>query len=141
LVSSFLLSTISHPLEHEIWQIVQEEDYAGFNLLLLAPTVDNRKGSQSICYESLFVTNHGGGGTLTARPLKPHERTCGCMSNAVDGEGSSSWPKVMQASSDFNALLHSLSPETPEAELIEQLFDLLAWVPFSNQGISFTPSV
>lgn len=50
------------------------------------------------------------------------------MSNGIDKEGASLWPKVTQASSDFGALLQSLSPETPEAELIEQLFDLLAWV-------------
>ena len=50
------------------------------------------------------------------------------MSNGIDREGATLWPKVTQASSDFGALLQSLSPETPEAELIEQLFDLLAWV-------------
>ena len=124
-----------------MWQIVQQDaECAGFNLLLLAPTIDNRNGSQSICYESLFVTNHEGGGTLTARPLKPHERTCGCMSNGIDREGASLWPKVTQASSDFGALLQSLSPETSEAELIEQLFDLLAWVFFPIKAFHLPPS-
>uniref|UniRef100_A0A8H7XQL1 NRDE family protein n=1 Tax=Psilocybe cubensis TaxID=181762 RepID=A0A8H7XQL1_PSICU len=130
LVSSFLLSDSSHPLQDEIGKIIPEDAlFAGFNLLLLAPTL-NENGT--IRYDSLFVTNHGGGGTLTSRPLHPNELSSGAMSNGIDGEGAELWPKVRHATEDFNATLHTLAPGQSESELTEHLFELLAWHPTTS---------
>ncbi|KAF9481126.1 hypothetical protein BDN70DRAFT_803997, partial [Pholiota conissans] len=142
LVSSFLLSTSSHPLEDEIGKIVPEDaNYAGFNLLLLAPTLSSPSPSPSpsssssqpqIEYRSLFVTNHGGGGPLTARSLLPSERTCGGISNGIDGAGAERWPKVQHATEAFAEVVapaKSSAHATTEAELVERLFDLLSWHP------------
>ncbi|KAF8956526.1 NRDE protein-domain-containing protein [Flammula alnicola] len=127
LVSSFLLSHSSHPLEDEIGNIVPEDaQFAGFNLLLLAPTVDP---NGSIQYESLFVTNHGGGGSLTSRPLSSNECSCGGLSNGVDGAEANVWPKVQHATEDFDAVLQTSTPDETEAELTEHLFQLLTWHP------------
>ncbi|KAF8157921.1 NRDE protein-domain-containing protein [Crassisporium funariophilum] len=127
LVSSFLLSDSSHPLEDEVGKIVPEDGkYAGFNLLLLAP---NLKSDGSLQYDSRWVTNHGGGGTLTSRSLASHERSCGAISNGIDGAGAELWPKVQHAISDFKSVLQAQAPDTKEAELMENLFKLLAWHP------------
>ncbi|KAJ3547054.1 hypothetical protein NMY22_g1813 [Coprinellus aureogranulatus] len=110
LISSFLLSKSNHPLEDELGTIVAPDSvFAGFNLLLLAPSL--RPGSNSISYDALYVTNHGGGGVLTSRSLTPSERACGCMSNGVDGKGADDWPKVRHAIDDFTAVLHTLQPQ------------------------------
>ena len=136
LVSSFLLSTSSHPLEDEVGKIVpKDSNFAGFNLLLLAPVVQS---DETIKYDSLYVTNHGGGGELESRLLAPIECSCGGMSNGVDGAGASSWPKVRQATDDFASLLQSLetpskkeSDEEEESALVEGIFRILSWVfPF-----------
>lgn len=110
LISSFLLSKSNHPLEDELGTIVSPDSvFAGFNLLLLAPSL--RPDSNSISYDALYVTNHGGGGALTSRSLTPSERACGCMSNGVDGKGADDWPKVRHAIDDFTAVLHTLRPQ------------------------------
>ncbi|KAF9527515.1 NRDE protein-domain-containing protein [Crepidotus variabilis] len=130
LVSSFLLSESLHPLEGEIGQTQPEDaNYAGFNLLLLAPTVKVESGAEPIQYTSLRITNHGGGGTLTSRPLEFRERSCGCISNGVDHAGADQWPKVQHATNDFDRVLRSLSPDTTETELTEELFNVLTWHP------------
>lgn len=104
------MSKSNHPLEDELGTIVSPDSvFAGFNLLLLAPSL--RPDSNSISYDALYVTNHGGGGVLTSRSLTPSERACGCMSNGVDGKGADEWPKVRHAIDDFTAVLHTLQPQ------------------------------
>lgn len=135
LVSSFLLSDSSLPLEEEVGRIVsQGAEFAGFNLLLLAPAPPspsvNPKGTQTeegkerepqpkseealvrsqkgeLKYDVMLVTNHGAGGPLQARQLVPTERACGCVSNGVDGKGGEKWPKVQKAIHDFGAVLQT----------------------------------
>ncbi|TEB40081.1 hypothetical protein FA13DRAFT_1751192 [Coprinellus micaceus] len=107
LISSFLSSRSSHPLEDELGTIVAPDSvFAGFNLLLLAPSL--RPDTNSISYESLFVTNHGGGGVLTSRSLAPSERACGCMSNGWTAKELTTGPKSGHAIDDFTAVLHTL---------------------------------
>ncbi|KAF5311712.1 hypothetical protein D9611_009472 [Ephemerocybe angulata] len=116
LISSFLQSESTHPLEDELGKIVAPDAvFAGFNLLLLAPSL--RPDSNSISYSSLYVTNHGGGGVLTARPLTSSERSCGCMSNGVDGHGAGDWPKVRHAIDDFTAVLQDLQHQEQQEDL------------------------
>lgn len=98
--------------------------YAGFNLLLLAPTLDDSGGW--IHYESLLVTNHGGGGPVTSRTLSSSERSCGVLSNGIDGAGANLWPKVQHATTQFPAVVQTRSPDPTDAELIDHLFQLLA---------------
>ncbi|KAF9451858.1 hypothetical protein P691DRAFT_806522 [Macrolepiota fuliginosa MF-IS2] len=145
LVSSFLLSDSSHPLEDEVGKIVpQDAKFAGFNLLLLAPAplssssapekieiTEGRVGErepekekalvksrkQKLAYDAIFVTNHGAGGRLNTRRLTSAERFCGCMSNGIDGQGGDEWPKVQRATRDFKEVLKSLSTDgTPRSE-------------------------
>ncbi|KAG2009605.1 hypothetical protein CC2G_012517 [Coprinopsis cinerea AmutBmut pab1-1] len=125
LVSSFLLSKSNHPLEDELGKIVSPNAaFAGFNLLLLSPTL---RSDDTISYDALFVTNHGGGGVLTSRRLTPEEQRCGCMSNGIDGKDASQWPKVIHATREFSAVLQSLSQEATETEIADHLFNVLAW--------------
>ncbi|PPR05390.1 hypothetical protein CVT24_008004, partial [Panaeolus cyanescens] len=127
LVSSFLLSDSPHPLEDEVGKIVPKDaKYAGFNLLLLAPIINS---SGTIGYDSLFVTNHGGGGTLISRSLSPKEKTCGGISNGIDGQGAGQWPKVCHATEQFESLLRQQNSDVPEKELVNGLFELLTWHP------------
>ncbi|KAJ3507481.1 hypothetical protein NLJ89_g6280 [Agrocybe chaxingu] len=144
LVSSFLLSQSSHPLEDEVGKIVPEDaNYAGFNLLLFAPSPSleadtSDASSMSIRYDALLVTNHGGGGALTSRPLQANERICGGVSNGVDGAGGDPWPKVQHATQGFGDAVSKLPAGTSEAELTEHLFNLLAWVPISFIYVSLS---
>jgi len=126
LVSSFLLSDGSLPLEQEAGRIAtRDTNFSGFNLMLFAPLM---KSDGSISYESLFVTNHGAGGVLTSRPLSEDERRCGGVSNGIDEAGGSDWPKVKRATKDFDAVFQSLSPDHSETELVDRLMDIIAWV-------------
>jgi len=132
LVSSFLLSESSHSVQDEVTKNTPKDaKFAGFNLLLLAPTRDS---NGSIEYDSLFVTNHGGGGTFTSRPLSSKEHSCGGISNGIDGAGADLWPKVQHATEDFDVVVHqnlpsdANKPPQTEPELVEQLFQLLTCV-------------
>ena len=153
LVSSFLLS--NNPggrhmtSEDQVRNIVVPYDakFAGFNLLLLTPSSsssssttsstpldsdnddDNGTTSSIIRYESLLVTNHGGGGAVTSRTLTSSERSCGALSNAVDGADAHLWPKALHATAHFPAVVESRSTDPTDVELVEHLFKLLAWVP------------
>ncbi|KAF5348592.1 hypothetical protein D9756_009614 [Leucocoprinus leucothites] len=157
LVSSFLLSDSSSPLEDEVGKIVPSDaKFAGFNLLLLVPTPPSTstvsKGAgtsegrvqeprtdeaimssreQKLSYDAMLVTNHGAGGRLEARRLIPTERACGCMSNGIDGQGGNEWPKVKQATSDFEHALRNQPTDSSfsvtENTLMEKLFDILTW--------------
>ncbi|RDB14538.1 Transport and Golgi organization 2 [Hypsizygus marmoreus] len=125
LVSSFLLSDSSKPLEDELVNIVHPDaKFAGFNLLLFAPPSPRPDGL--LHFDSLLVTNHGAGGILTARPLSAKEQFCGGVSNAIDGTNDE-WPKVHHARQAFETLLKTLPPGTSEAELTDSLFELLSW--------------
>ncbi|KAI0079492.1 DUF833-domain-containing protein [Panus rudis PR-1116 ss-1] len=127
LVSSFLLSGSRGlgPLrEHMSSLIAENAQYAGFNLLLLSPS-DN--GSASLSFEAGYVTNHGGGGCVTARPLTDAERRVGGLSNGVDGKGAEEWPKVKQGVEMFADVLGSIDDSTTQLELSERLFHLLTW--------------
>ncbi|KXN84332.1 hypothetical protein AN958_12747 [Leucoagaricus sp. SymC.cos] len=143
LVSSFLLSDSSSPLEDEVGKIVlPEAKFAGFNLLLLAPappsssTIPIETGTpegcgheleprrrevivssreQKLSYGAILVTNHGADGRLEARPLTSAERACGCMSNGIDGQGGNEWPKVKRASSSFEEVIKSLPADSSSA--------------------------
>ncbi|KAF9465311.1 NRDE protein-domain-containing protein [Collybia nuda] len=124
LTSSFLLSDSSHPLEDQVGGVIpQDAQFAGFNLLLLAPA---SRPDEPLRFASSFVTNHGAGGPVTSRPLSSREHICGCVSNAVDGE-IPVWPKVQHATQEFDAVLQTLSPDATEPELTARLFDILAW--------------
>lgn len=126
LTSSFLLSDSFLPLEGEVGKIIPHDSkFAGFNLLLLAPVHPCTGGP--LHFDSYLVTNHGSGGAITSRPLSAREKSCGCVSNAVDAVNAE-WPKVQHATKEFDAILQTLSPDITEAELTDQLFDMLAWV-------------
>lgn len=153
LVSTFLLSTSAQPLADELAALVPPDArFAGFNLLLFAPAPAPAPTSNAtpapISYEALFVTNHGGGGALAARPLRPDECACGGVSNGVDGAGDAPWPKVQHATAALaEALSASTTPApttttsttndaptpttyTPtERALLTRLFSLLSWHP------------
>ena len=121
LASSFLLSDLFLPLEAEVGRIIPQDSIAGFNLLLFGPAL---RPDGSLHFDSLLVTNHGGGGTVSSRPLSSAEQSCGCISNAVDGT-IPAWPKVDHAAQEFGRLLYKLSPSMSEAELTDGLFEML----------------
>ena len=126
LISSFLLAptpTTHQPLADELAALVPPDArFAGFNLLLLAPAPTPAPSSLGenaprapISYEGLFVTNHGGGGALTSRPLRADECACGGISNGVDGAGGPPWPKVEHATAALAEALASTSTTTTNA--------------------------
>ena len=126
LVSSFLLSSSPHPLEDELRTIVSPTaKFAGFNLLLLAPTTFS-----PFSFDARFVTNGGGGGVLRSRPLTEDERACGGFSNGVVDEDVEEWPKVTQGIQALRAILDDPAISSKnENELVDRLFDLLRSVP------------
>ena len=125
LTSSFLLSDEPRPLEDEVSRIVpQDANFAGFNLLLLAPDASD---PDELHFHGLMVTNHGSGGTITSSALSPKEKFCGCVSNAI-GDANAEWPKVKHASQDFDGVLNTLESEMSEDELVGRLFELLSYV-------------
>ncbi|KAF8887161.1 NRDE protein-domain-containing protein [Infundibulicybe gibba] len=137
LVSSFLLSDSSGPLEGEIGKMIpQDAKLAGFNLLLLAPSSNGP--TESLSFDSILVTNHGSGGLVTSRPLSHQERLCGGISNGIDGAGGNEWPKVQHVIQRFDAVSQA-SSEMKETELTEHLFELLAWQ--SPEPISERPQL
>ncbi|KAF8651919.1 hypothetical protein AX16_004564 [Volvariella volvacea WC 439] len=126
LVSSFLLSDSSHPLEDEVGKIIpRDAQFAGFNLLLLAPASQQR--NEPLAFDAALITNHGSGGTLTSRPLSAAERRCGGVSNGIDGQGATEWPKVKHITHDFANVLHNLTPGMTESEIADRVFQVLAW--------------
>jgi uncharacterized protein with NRDE domain len=100
------------------------EPYAGFNMLLLDPTVSVTTGS--IDYVGAFVTNHGGGGVITSRPLSSPECQCGALSNGIDGRDAGAWPKVQVGLAALDAVMHR--GKMDEKDLVEELFNLLRLV-------------
>ncbi|THH32401.1 hypothetical protein EUX98_g1759 [Antrodiella citrinella] len=128
LVSSFLRPDPSSITltDHVNELIAQKTSYAGFNLLLLSPTL--KTSENTLSFDAVYVTNSGGGGSITARPLTTAERQCGGLSNGIDGHGASEWPKVEQGTNAFKDILEGISADTPEEQVTERLFRLLAWV-------------
>ncbi|KAK7462276.1 hypothetical protein VKT23_007877 [Stygiomarasmius scandens] len=64
--------------------------------------------SRSLHYNSLFLTNSGAGGPITARPLCAQEKRCGGLSNGVDGHGGNEWPKVIHGVEEMEKLILEL---------------------------------
>lgn len=94
---------------------------------LSSDTPSRTKSTPQIRYNSLFVTNHGGGRPLSSRSLFPSERFCGCMSNGIDGVDMDRWPRIIHAATDFEARLRSFTfSQTSEDAFAEQLFGVLA---------------
>lgn len=106
--------------------ITENVSYAGFNLLLLAPTTETSEDVLS--FSATYVTNSGGGGTIRARPLVISERQCGGLSNGVDGHGANEWPKIQVGTRAFQDIVQAISVDTPEDEITDKLFELLAYV-------------
>ncbi|KAI0657260.1 DUF833-domain-containing protein [Cubamyces menziesii] len=133
LTSSFLLpKDPQRTLEAEIDEFLLENRgraYAGFNLLLLSPSIPaiGSPGSGTLSLDGAFATNSGGGGPITARMLTKDERRRGGMSNGVDHHGASEWPKVKHGIQTLDEVLNSLPQDATEAEIVERLFTLLTW--------------
>ncbi|KZV89996.1 DUF833-domain-containing protein [Exidia glandulosa HHB12029] len=99
--------------------------YAGFNLLLFAPS---GKGSPA-SFDAALATNLGGGGRIVYRHLDADERSCGGISNGVDGQGGESWPKVLEARQCLQPILqHQTSRDRGEQDvhLVNSLFQVLS---------------
>ena len=124
LVSSFLLSGSSLPLEDEVRAILpRNARFAGFNMLLLAPSQNSTSGSPT--FDACFVSNGGNEGAIHGRPLSETERRCGGISNGIDSQGPMEWPKVKMGKSLLEGLLHR---DLQEPDLVQGLFEILAWV-------------
>ncbi|EIN12811.1 DUF833-domain-containing protein [Punctularia strigosozonata HHB-11173 SS5] len=122
LVSSFLLSDL--PADTDVENVVtRNEKYAGFNLVYFDPITD---ASGSLSFSPIFLTNHGGGGPLTARPLTAEERRCGGLSNGIDGQGADEWPKVQVGIRSMREVIES-AEASDERRLVEDLFHVLEW--------------
>ncbi|RPD62580.1 DUF833-domain-containing protein [Lentinus tigrinus ALCF2SS1-6] len=132
LTRSFLLPKApERTLQAEIDEFQEENRdraYAGFNLLVLSPSVSTGDlGPRPLSLDGAFLTNSGGGGTIIARMLSDEERRCGGMSNGVDHHGANEWPKVQHGMQALRSLLDTLPQHTAEAEIVERLFELLTW--------------
>jgi len=125
LVSSFLASQLSHPSEEDITRLIPcDAKYAGFNMLLLAPSASDRAW---LSFDATYVTNGGAGGPITHRPLTDAERHRGGLSNGIAGKGADEWPKLQHGLVSLQNILGTLPPNTSEDQLAEQLFELLTW--------------
>jgi uncharacterized protein with NRDE domain len=121
-VSSFLLPDAPKPFAEDVKRLTDRtEKYAGFNLLVLAPAAC----AGELSFDATYVTNHGSGGVLFARSLTPAERACGGLSNGIDGQGASEWPKVQMGTLSLRNVVASLDTTTSEDRLLEQLFEIL----------------
>lgn len=137
LVSHFLLPKTpkQQSLQAEIDAFLgahRERAYAGFNLLVLEPTLGTPPESEgevrsgpSLSFDGAFLTNSGGGGTITGRMLSEAERHTGGMSNGIDGRGADEWPKVQHGREALRSLLRGLPDDASEAQIADRLFALL----------------
>ncbi len=131
LVSSFLLSDSSNPLEDEVGKIIpQDAQFAGFNLLLLAP----QNPVNPLNFDASFVSNNGAGGSLHIRSLAADERACGGFSNGIDVQDGGDWPKVKRGKEMFASIIDE---PLDEGALTGQLFQLLTCVYFSSWKWAF----
>ncbi|KAI0086943.1 DUF833-domain-containing protein [Irpex rosettiformis] len=125
LTSSFLLSDV-RPQDLQTYcdeVTAHNSQYAGFNLLLLAP----RPLNPSLSHSGAHLTNHGGGGDLASRPLTDTERRYGALSNGIDGLDANEWPKVQQGLEMFEDVLDKHIRGRNIPDLVERLFHLLTW--------------
>ncbi|THU92449.1 hypothetical protein K435DRAFT_672087 [Dendrothele bispora CBS 962.96] len=151
LVSSFLLSEkeIQNPLSNTSDPLADLESlandlyprdakFAGFNLLLLAPTIspslhtpglsEPRSQSRSLRYVSVLVTNSGAGGPITVGPLSARGLCCGGISNGVEGHGGNEWPKVKHGVEEMERVISELrQSHYQDRSLADSLFDILTW--------------
>ncbi|KAI1785538.1 NRDE protein-domain-containing protein [Ganoderma leucocontextum] len=130
LVSRFLLpKTPKQSLQAEIDAFLgahRDAVYAGFNLLVLSPDPGPPRGS-GLSFDGAFLTNSGGGGTITGRILSDHDRPIGAMSNGIDGRDADEWPKVQHGREALRELLRGLPRDASEAQIADRLFALLTW--------------
>ncbi|KAJ7075779.1 NRDE protein-domain-containing protein [Mycena belliarum] len=141
LAAAFLLAPPAAPLD-DLFPPAAE--YAGFNLLLLAPAWSGGALSFPADSAPADTLEHGGAALLTnggarkplhARALSPAERAGGGQSNGVDGAGAEAWPKVVEGRALFAAAVAAAPPppddaaeedtETRDAALASRLFALL----------------
>ncbi|KAI5980911.1 NRDE protein-domain-containing protein [Pisolithus albus] len=146
LVTSFLTTppsflTDKHPDPTEVEQYLRGlvvppdlEDgggaiYAGFNLLLLIPRVTQSSTTPSplLTYDAYLATNHGAGGEICCRLLSHAERQYGGLSNGSDGYGGKDWVKVKRGLEILRTVVNA--PDHSEDKIIEELFELLTWMP------------
>lgn len=129
LASSFLTSSL--PLEEYVAQLTSHANtraYAGFNLLLLSPSSSSQDPLE---FDGRFVSNGGGGGVITARPLHPEERRCGGVSNGAEAHGRDAWPKVVQGRTELDRAVEEHregrveNTAASERTLIDRLFGVL----------------
>jgi len=119
---------------------------AGFNLLLFAPSSLSTGGQPgTLAMDAELVTNHGGGGQVTHRPLTRAERACAGVSNGLDG--SPCWPKVLSGTEQLQALL-SRAPETvptsrteQECALVNGLLNILSYVALNSLSAEFSSRI
>ncbi|KZV66835.1 DUF833-domain-containing protein [Peniophora sp. CONT] len=119
LIASFLLGEGSVASAGSLLE-QQETAYAGFNMMLFAPT-DVPGGSLE--YEGRLVTNHTGGGKIRVRELESSECASGGVSNGVDGRGGNTYPKICEGVSALKQALQDAG--TDEDKLISCLLELL----------------
>lgn len=113
-------------LEEHLEKLVAENTpYAGFNLLLLSAVWSENDAHPRLSFEGGYVTNHGGGGKIAARPLTDAERRRGGLSNGIDGKDADTWPKVKHGLNLFSEVLDSITENLDDLELSERLFQLL----------------
>lgn len=129
-MSSFLLSnpppSQASLADHMANVVAENIPYAGFNLLLLSPKwSEEREAQPKLFFDGGYVTNHGGGGNISARSLTDAERRRGGLSNGIEGKGAGEWPKVKHGLNLFSGLLDSINKDMDDLELAEQLFQLL----------------
>ncbi|KAL1673973.1 NRDE protein-domain-containing protein [Schizophyllum commune] len=130
LASAFLLSNRASgdaPLAEQVARLIpSQEQYAGFNMLLFAPSGASETHG-SLSFDGALVTNSGGGGPITARPLSSEERGAMGCSNGVDGHGANDWPKVRIGVTEFRKILRDFggAATVEEGALTESLFTLL----------------
>lgn len=122
LITSFLLGEGSVASAGSLLE-QQETAYAGFNMMLFAPT-DVPNGSLE--YEGRLVTNHTGGGKIRVRELESSECASGGVSNGVDGRGGNTYPKICEGVSALKQALQDAG--TDEDKLISCLLELLTCV-------------
>ncbi|KAF8488578.1 NRDE protein-domain-containing protein [Gautieria morchelliformis] len=148
LCSSFLCRNRSPPhtaMSDFVTELTTSEvRYAGFNLLLLAPSHisrTSRSGDDPLAqatslgtlqYDATLLSNGGAGNPIASIP--GNQQTCGCngisngVPNGVDpftGTRSSEWPKVVQGRENLSDIL---AKHEEENVLVERLFGLLRYV-------------
>lgn len=105
--------------------------------MLFAPRYTSsgiKDATPSLSFSASLVTNHGAGGLLAARALSENERKCTGVSNGVDGQGASEWPKVVQGRDAFDEALREWKDDqrrgrdVDDIALAERLFTVLSYV-------------